>query len=112
MNRRQCSFISTGVYILMLWLFIGRAHTLVALTASDTFNRANKSPIAGNWTTGYFSTATILLASNQIINPSGIDSAAYWNSGAFANDQFSQSNNYHYHYPGQPCASGENEYKR
>lgn len=59
-------------------------------TASDDFNRANETPLAGNWTS--FTASKFNLAGNVVVPAAtGSDSTSIWNANAFANDQFSQA---------------------
>ena len=58
-------------------------------TAQDTFNRANESPVSGNWTqaTG----TTNLTSQGLLVAAGGVLSHVYWNPTSFGNDQFSQA---------------------
>lgn len=57
-------------------------------SASDLFNRANETPIAGNWTSPNAAAAD--LNGNQILGHAGARSDEYWNPTQFGNDQYSQ----------------------
>jgi hypothetical protein len=60
-----------------------------ATSASDDFNRADASPLSGNWTT-ITGTGNLALTSNQVTAASNAISAAYYNAFTPANDQFAQ----------------------
>lgn len=56
---------------------------------TDNFNRANETPIAGNWTTGFSGWASARLLSNTFAGPAAdADSAAYYNAFTPQADQF------------------------
>jgi hypothetical protein len=59
-------------------------------TASDNFNRANETPIAGNWTNFQ---GTFNLATNAATpaSPASADAGTKWNANTFGADQFSQA---------------------
>ena len=54
---------------------------------TDDFNRADETPVAGNWT----NVTRTNLAGNQLVVPPGTSEAyCYWNADTFTNDQYSQ----------------------
>jgi hypothetical protein len=57
-------------------------------SASDDFNRANESPMGGNWTSPNGAAAD--LNTNAILGQAGSRSDEYWNPTTFNNDQYSQ----------------------
>lgn len=62
---------------------------LLAATASDDFNRANESPLGGNWTSQNDSFPN--LANNRIEGALGNGRQdVYWNAATFSANQFSQ----------------------
>jgi hypothetical protein len=62
----------------------------MALPATDNFNRANESPIAGNWST-VTGEGSCALDTNQVhVSGVGTDGAIRWNADAFGNDHYSQ----------------------
>lgn len=63
-----------------------------SMDPTDDFNRANETPLAGNWSksTGS-SSANINLTSNAIVASAAGDKFYYWNAASFNNDQYSQT---------------------
>ena len=63
----------------------------MTLPVGDNFNRADTSPIGGNWSTvaGLASTALVSNASTASSNAS--DSVSYWNAETFPNNQYSKA---------------------
>lgn len=58
---------------------------------TDNFNRADETPLAGNWTRVPGETGTINLSGNAVTpNSINFDTAYYYNAGSFGNDQYSQ----------------------
>lgn len=89
--------------ILIAFLALGAAAcskddaTAPATTVSDNFNRANQSPIAGNWTTAPAlpASAALALISNQVVPTStSADGEAYYSAMAWPNDQYSKAKLY------------------
>ena len=57
---------------------------------TDSFNRANENPLAGNWTTAP-GCGDLQLLTNQVIPVvESVISCAYWNANSFNPDQYSQ----------------------
>ena len=66
-------------------------------TVSDNFNRANQSPIAGNWTTAPVlpTWEALALVSNQIVpTNAAADGEAYYSGMVWPNDQYSKAKLY------------------
>jgi hypothetical protein len=67
----------------------------MATVVTDDFNRANETPLAGNWTgfDGGSSARRFNLASNVCVatNTTTDDNCAYWSANTFWNDQFAQA---------------------
>jgi len=62
----------------------------MAILATDNFNRANESPLAGNWSPAP-STGNLRLDANQIIGPAvAADCVTYYNAISWPNDQWSE----------------------
>ena len=62
----------------------------MSVIATDDFNRANETPMAGNWT--QIEAHEWNLTSN-VATPAfvSLDTASYWNATTFPNDQYSQA---------------------
>lgn len=65
----------------------------MASSAADNFNRANETPLAGNWTLVTNSQATFNLTSNEILSTATgtTRGTSYrWNADTFGDNQYSQ----------------------
>lgn len=72
-----CSFV-----LLLPWLL------LAALPATDNFNRANETPLAGNWTS---CSNSFNLATNAVAGvTTSADNCVVWNADTWPDDQYSQ----------------------
>ena len=61
----------------------------MSVQVSDDFNRADETPLAGNWT----AVSTLVapnLASNQVVCSALGSNAVIWNAASFGNDQWAQ----------------------
>jgi hypothetical protein len=58
-------------------------------TSSDNFNRANETPLAGNWTSVTGQPGTLNLSANAVSIGNAGNDAAYYYTGTWANDQTS-----------------------
>ncbi len=64
--------------------------TRSTMDPSDDFNRANETPLAGNWSS-VLGTTQLNLAGNEVLNPSDSTlGASYWSANPFADDQYSE----------------------
>ena len=66
----------------------------LGLAVMDDFNRANETPLAGNWTQIIeYVDNTIALNTNRVILPAGNwrHNLAFWNADSFSADQYSQA---------------------
>lgn len=62
-------------------------------TVSDSFDRANENPLAGNWTVGTGSGETAFNLNGNIVVPNNLvsDASAWWSGATWGNDQSSQA---------------------
>jgi hypothetical protein len=62
-------------------------------TVSDTFNRANEAPLAGNWTVGTGSGEAAFNLTGNVIVPftTGSDASAWYSGATWGNDQSSKA---------------------
>ena len=61
-----------------------------ATSWSDDFNRADETPLAGNWTKARDAAANLNLSSNKVIRASGsYDTWYFWNANSFTSAQYS-----------------------
>ena len=75
--------------LFLIFLLILFASPVLAGTYTDNFNRANETPLAGNWTCQ--PAAGVNLSTNHLTGATDIAwQGAFWNANSFNNDQWSQ----------------------
>jgi len=64
-------------------------------TDTDNFNRANQSPLAGNWTSTNIGPGSTLQITSNVVDSalpnSGADQESFWNTWSHGDDQYSQA---------------------
>lgn len=89
LTRRR--FLGMGLAVLPTLVLV--RNLWAAVIATDTFTRANETPLASPWTQlSAISGSTLNLSSNTVVPAAvGSNTHYYYSSGTFPNDQYSQA---------------------